>query len=72
MSNQALIEDAAALIAEFDANAARVFLTQPFNRLAIVAAFTSGFRAHSARSLKVCDLVERVAILDSAARQLAA
>lgn len=67
-----MIQDAADLIAEFDAAAARAFVAHPFNRLAIVAAFTCGFRAHSERSVLVCHLVERVAVLDSAQRRLAA
>lgn len=67
-----LIQDAADMIAEFDAATARAFVAQPFNRLALVVAFESGFRTHSARSLQVCDLVERIAVLDSAQRRLAA
>lgn len=64
-----MIEEAANLIAEFDAGAARVFAAQPFNRVALAEAFRGGFRAHSAYSEAVCKLVENIARLDQLNRQ---
>lgn len=67
-----LVNEAADLMAQFDRNAANVFRTKPFNRVAIAKAFRAGFRIHSAHTLRVCDLLDRVAAADVQARRLAA
>lgn len=67
-----LVNEAADLMAQFDRNAANVFRTQPFNRVAIAKAFRIGFRAHSAHTLRVCDLLDQVAAADVQSRRLAA
>lgn len=59
-----MIQQAANLIAEFDAAAARAFVAQPFNRVALASAFRAGFRTQSAYSALVCELVEKTARLD--------
>lgn len=71
-STEALIAQVADMIADFDPAAAQVFRAQPFRRAAIAAAFRRGFRTHTAHTLHVCDLIDRAAALDVAARQLAA
>lgn len=68
----ALIQDAADLIADFDPAAARAFKAQPFNRRALAKAFRAGFLSHSSRTLNVCDIIDRVVDLDVVNRQLAA
>lgn len=60
----AQITQAADLMAEFDAGAARIFRTQPFNRATIAKAFRSGFRTHSPLSAAVCNLVDVTVKLD--------
>lgn len=70
MSMQATINEAAALMAEFDKGAANIYRTRPFNRVGIAKAFRAGFRTHSKRSLKVCDILDRVAEVDVKMRAL--
>ena len=67
-----LVNDAADLMAQFDRNAANVFRTQPFNRVTIAKAFRTGFRIHSAHTLRICDLLDQVAAADVQGRRLAA
>lgn len=54
---------------EFDKGAARIFETQPFNRITIAKAFERGFNIHSDYSRKVCRLVEITAQLDALERK---
>ncbi len=67
-----LVNDAADLMAAYDAAAARVFRERPFHRAAIAAAFRKGFKTHSPRTLTVCDILDRVAAADAAQRRLSA
>jgi hypothetical protein len=58
------INQAADLIAQFDRSAANVFRNRPFHRVTLATAFRAGFLKHSEHTLKVCDIVDRVAALD--------
>lgn len=64
MNTATQITHAADLMAEFDADAARIFRTQPFNRATIAKAFRAGFHTHSALSAAVCNLVDGIVKLD--------
>jgi hypothetical protein len=67
-----MIQEAANLIAEFDAAAARVFVSRPFHRAALAKAFRAGFRTHSDYTLKVCALIDGIVHLDQINRQVEA
>jgi len=68
---QNLILETAELIAQYDAAAARAFVSKPFHREALAKAFRAGFRNHSERTLRDCSLVDRCVDLDKRMRQLA-
>ena len=70
MTNADHITAAAAEMAAFDAGAAHIFRTQPFNRAAIAKAFRAGFRTHSPLSAAVCNLVDGVVKLDQLDRRI--
>jgi hypothetical protein len=65
-----LVKDAAALMAEFNPQAARLFESRPFQRVAIAKAFEGGFKKHSDYSRKICDLINRTAAADVKHRAL--
>lgn len=69
MSNQAQINEVAAMIREIDPATARVFLARPFYREQIAKAFRGGFRRHSEYTAKLCDLIDVVVKLDKLNRQ---
>lgn len=71
MTAAAHLAQAADLMAEFDAGAARIFRAQPFNRAAIAKAFRGGFRAHSPLSAAICNFVDGVVKLDQLDRRAA-
>lgn len=71
MTNTNLINEAAALIAEFNPSAAAIFRAQPFNRAAIGEAFEAGFVAHSDYTRKVCAFVRAAVRADRIDRQIA-
>jgi hypothetical protein len=68
----ALINEAADMIAEFDPAAASIFRNQPFNRRAIAYAFERGFRTHSTHSFAVCKFLRAVVAADKADRAIEA
>lgn len=70
MNTAAHITEAADLMAEFDAGAARIFRAQPFHRTTIAKAFRAGFRTHSPLSAVVCNLVDNVVKLDQLDRRI--
>lgn len=67
-----LVSEAAAMIREFDAGLANVFLNQPFRREAVADIFFAGFAQHTGYSLAVSAMVRNVAILDKMDRAGAA
>lgn len=58
------VNQAAALIREFNPALASLFIARPFHRETIVVAFERGFIKHSEYTRKVCQLVANLAKID--------
>lgn len=70
---QETINQAAALIAQFNPKLAKAFKSQPFNRVNMAYAFASGFAKSADDDInETASLVIRVAILDREMRKDAA
>lgn len=65
-----LIKEAAGLISEYDRDLARIFESQPFNRVSIARAFARGLVRNEEDDIHpAADLVLRVAIMDQESRK---
>ena len=70
---QQLINEAAAIIRQYNVALADAFLAQPFRRVELACAFSRGFVQNPEDDApEFCNLVLRVAYADKEARRLAA